>query len=133
MSNSLIGIVTSDGGLSGVLDTGLSIETTINGELLIETTMIASGPKGDTGDPGVQGVPGEKGDMGYIDGVDLTFPFTQLTPSKIWCINHNLNKIPSVTVMDSAGTVVYGDVTNPDKNNTVIEFCSAFSGKASLN
>lgn len=53
--------------------------------------------------------------------------------SDIWTINHNLGKYPSVTVIDSAGTMVVGEVTYIDENNLKISFSSQFSGTAYLN
>lgn len=62
-----------------------------------------------------------------------TFTHIQIAPSKIWSINHNLNKRPSVTIVDSAGSVVIGDVQYIDDNNIKITFSSAFSGNVYLN
>lgn len=64
---------------------------------------------------------------------EKTFLFTQMVPSNIWNINHNLNQEPSVSVVDSSGKVVFGEVIYIDKNNIRIEFSSIFSGKAYLN
>lgn len=64
---------------------------------------------------------------------DLTYVFNQIVPSATWNINHNLSKFPSVTVVDSADSVVFGDVTHIDNNNLTVTFNSAFSGKAYLN
>lgn len=62
-----------------------------------------------------------------------TFVHSQDTPSSTWAIAHNLNKYPSVTVVDSAGTVVVGQVIYADSNNLSVQFSSGFSGKAYLN
>lgn len=64
---------------------------------------------------------------------DKHFVFTQGTPSISWSINHGLDKYPSVVVVDSAGTKVYGQVDYVDKNNLRITFVNQFSGKAYLN
>lgn len=64
---------------------------------------------------------------------DKSFIYNQLTPSSIWLITHNLDKYPSVSVVDSAGTEVYGSVTYIDTNTLRIDFSSEFSGKAYLN
>lgn len=64
---------------------------------------------------------------------DKSFIYSQLSASKEWNINHNLNKYPSVTVTDSSGNIVIGDITYIDKNNLIINFSSEFSGKAYLN
>lgn len=67
-----------------------------------------------------------------IEG-DLHFTFTQPSSLAQWTIQHNLGKNPSVSVVDSAGTLVVGDVSYTDDNNLTITFISAFSGKAYLN
>jgi hypothetical protein len=61
------------------------------------------------------------------------YEFNQNSPSNTWVITHNLNKRPSVTVIDSAGSEVEGEVTINSLNQITIVFCSAFSGKALLN
>lgn len=68
---------------------------------------------------------------GYRGG--STFYFEQTTPSKVWNITHNLKRHPSVTVIDSAESVVYGDVTYLNDDSIKIEFSAEFSGKAYLN
>lgn len=57
----------------------------------------------------------------------------QIASSTMWEIEHNLKKFPSVSVIDSAGTVMIGDVSYIDENKLRITFSSAFSGKAILN
>lgn len=71
-----------------------------------------------------QGRPGEG---------DKSFVFTQAVASDVWLIKHNLNKCPSVSVVDTGGNIVYGDVEYIDENNVRCRFMSAFSGKAYLN
>ena len=66
-------------------------------------------------------------------GTDLTYVHTQSTASDEWTVQHNLGKMPSVTVVDSADNIVIGDVTYVDENNLVIKFRGAFSGKAYIN
>ncbi len=68
-----------------------------------------------------------------ISKTDSFFTFTQDNPSAIWNIQHDLEKFPSVTVIDSANDVVYGNVTYVDENNLTINFSAPFSGKAYLN
>lgn len=48
-------------------------------------------------------------------------------------INHNLNKFPSVTVVDSGGSHVIGEVNHINKNSLTITFKSAFSAKVYVN
>ena len=56
----------------------------------------------------------------------------QPTADARWEISHGLGYYPSATVMDSAGTVILGDVRHIDENNLVIDFTHPESGKASL-
>ena len=69
----------------------------------------------------------------YLAATDKHFEFTQASPSITWTVNHDLNKFPSVTVVDSAGTQVFGDVDHTDNDNLTITFINQFSGKAYLN
>ena len=64
---------------------------------------------------------------------DYTYTHNQITPTNTWIITHNLSKYPSVTVVDSGGTVVLGDVKYINENQIEINFTSGFSGKAYLN
>lgn len=65
--------------------------------------------------------------------IDSNYVHDQAQPSSIWTINHPLNKKVSVTITDTAGTVVEGRVTINDGNKVVIEFNFPFSGEAILN
>lgn len=58
---------------------------------------------------------------------------TQSSPSTTWTITHNLNKYPSVTIIDSANDEVIGEVRFTSINQVVLTFSAAFSGKAFLN
>ena len=64
---------------------------------------------------------------------DKTFTFTQPTPSVQWTIQHNLNKFPSVSVVNNNNILMYGNTTYVDTNNLIITFTAGFSGKAYLN
>lgn len=70
---------------------------------------------------------------GLGSAVDAFFEYDQVSPSASWSIAHGLGKFPSVTVVDSAGTVVEGDITYVDDNNVTVDFAGAFSGKAYCN
>lgn len=72
-------------------------------------------------------------DFDVIDSNDKHYVHTQSFPSDTWIINHNLNKYPSVTSVNSNDVVYYGDITYIDDNNLMIEFSAGFSGKAYLN
>ena len=64
---------------------------------------------------------------------DKHFTYVQSFASDEWVIEHNLQKHPSVTIVDSAGTVVIGDVLYLSVNKLVVSFSAPFSGKAYLN
>ena len=64
---------------------------------------------------------------------DKEFIFNQPTPQVTWTINHNLNKFPSVSVVNTNNILMYGDTTYVDKDNIIITFSAGFSGKAYLN
>lgn len=64
---------------------------------------------------------------------DKNFIYNQNMPNSQWTINHNLNKYPSVTVIDSSGNKVIGDVEYIGTNNLIITFSSPFGGTAVLN
>ena len=62
-----------------------------------------------------------------------TFTHTQAVPASVWTITHNLGRRPSVTVVDSAGTVVIADPAYISDNQITVTFGAPFSGAAYLN
>jgi hypothetical protein len=62
-----------------------------------------------------------------------TFIFTQGVASTVWNVPHNLGKFPSISVVDTANTVVTGQYEYTDNNNVILTFSAAFAGKAYLN
>lgn len=62
-----------------------------------------------------------------------TYIHDQMSSSDTWTINHNLDKYPSVSVVDSAGSLVIGDVQYISRNALIATFIGEFSGKAYLN
>lgn len=80
------------------------------------------GPAGPTGPTGPTGAVGNAGG---------SYTHTQAVSSTTWTITHNLGYFPGgVSVVDSAGTKVYGDVTHIDVNSLVVTFSAGFGGKA---
>lgn len=57
----------------------------------------------------------------------------QIQSSSVWIVNHTLDKFPSVTVVDTGGSTVVGDVEYVTKSQLTILFNHEFSGKAYLN
>lgn len=69
---------------------------------------------------------------------DITFTHNQTSTSNTWVVTHNLHRFPSVTVVDSGGTIVVGTIVyNSNKQLTITFFSNgsalAFQGKAYLN
>ena len=68
-----------------------------------------------------------------------TFIFNQAVAATEWgdgtpkVVTHNLGKFPSITVIDTANTVVNGEYGYIDNNNITLKFSAAFAGKAYLN
>ena len=63
---------------------------------------------------------------------DASYEHIQAVASDTWTVNHNLNKYPSVTIVDSANDEVEGNVNHVSKTQLTITFSAAFSGKAFL-
>ncbi|HRY32123.1 MAG TPA: hypothetical protein P5531_04055 [Bacteroidales bacterium] len=64
---------------------------------------------------------------------DKYYRHTQALPAAVWTVTHNLGKRPSVTVTDTAGTQVEGQVDYVNSNTLTITFSAPFSGYAELN
>ena len=62
-----------------------------------------------------------------------TFIYTQNQASARWEIHHDLDKWPSVTIVDTAKTVIVGEVQYIDRNYIICTFSHPFSGTAYLN
>lgn len=72
-----------------------------------------------------------KDEIKYL--TSTTYIHTQGVADSVWTIMHTMNKYPSVTVVDSAGSVVHGEVTYNSTSVLTVRFTAAFSGKAYLN
>ncbi len=57
---------------------------------------------------------------------------TQPSPSASWLISHDLGGKPSVTIVDSAGTVVIGEIVYDSDTQITVNFTAPFSGFAYL-
>lgn len=90
--------------------------------LSLEGAIGATGPIGPIGPIGADGT-----------GGDLNYVHTQAIPEATWTIPHNLGKFPNVVVLDSAGTVVIGEIYYNSLLAITLVFTSGFSGKAYLN
>ena len=76
-------------------------------------------------------------DMAWADasqaGQDKQYTHDQMVASAIWVVTHNLSKYPSVTVIDTGGTIVVGEIEYNNLNAVTLRFSAEFSGKAYLN
>lgn len=61
-----------------------------------------------------------------------SYVYNQSADSDTWIINHNLGYNPNVTVQDSAGTTVIGEIEYNTINKLTLKFSTAFSGTAYL-
>ena len=68
----------------------------------------------------------------YTVGLSRRYVHTQASPSPVWNVTHTLGGRPSVTVVDSSGTVVIGEVTYNSNTSVTITFTAPFSGYAYL-
>lgn len=79
---------------------------------------------------GLQGPPGPQGPS----GVSALNPFVwhQDVPEATWMVVHNLNTYPLLTIVDSAGEMVFGSIAYLNPNTVQISFGAPFSGLAYL-
>lgn len=75
---------------------------------------------------------GPRGPVGPAGDAALFHRWIQGTPARTWTITHPLNRPVSVDVVDSAGSLVLGDVTYLSSSELTIEFSAPFAGEAYL-
>ena len=68
----------------------------------------------------------------YFTTSRVSYTHTQGVASATWTINHNLHFHPNVTVQDSAGNIVEGEIAYTNSDSLVVTFSTAFSGEAYL-
>ena len=88
------------------------------------------GMQGEIGPQGPQGEIGPEGPEGPPGSSSGFYRHSQAVAAAIWTFTHDLPYPPAVTVVDSAGTVLYGDVTYVDDFNIEIEFAWPTAGFA---
>ena len=106
---------------------------------------VGTGTQGTQGTIGVQGASGIGGaaldttdDLTegttnkYFTVARVSYEHTQGSASSSWVVNHNLGFKPNVTVVDSAGNIVEGEISYTNSNSITVSFQSAFSGYAYL-
>lgn len=118
-------VVTTDQQIVVAEETGHVVAVTPEHVAVVATAeQGVPGPSGEKGDQGDQGIPGLSG---------ANFIHEQAVAAASWTIDHMLNRFPAITVVDSAGSVVYGDEVYLDPNRVRLDFGVPFSGKAYLN
>lgn len=64
------------------------------------------------------------------NGIGLTYRHTQNSLSTTWVVNHNLGRIPAITITDSADSVLYADIHHNSPSQATITFSQSTSGNA---
>lgn len=62
----------------------------------------------------------------------VAYAFNQSVSAATWTVVHGLGWMPNVTVIDSSGAVVEGDISYDSINQVTLRFSGAFSGVAYL-
>lgn len=57
----------------------------------------------------------------------------QQVANTTWTVTHNMNKYPSINIVDTANDIIMGEVRYNSLNQLTITFTAAVSGKAYLN
>jgi hypothetical protein len=70
--------------------------------------------------------------VGGINQPTVAYHHTQSVASATWVINHYLGWYPNLTVQDSSGSVVEGEIAYNNSNTLTVTFTGAFSGDAYL-
>ena len=68
----------------------------------------------------------------YFTPGRVSYQHTQGVASNTWNITHNLQFYPNVTIQDSAGNIVEGEISYTNSDSLVVTFSTAFSGEAYL-
>ena len=74
-----------------------------------------------------------------LEAIIATFPgdknyiHEQSTPATVWTYNHGLNKKPSITIIDSAGSQILAKITYIDLNNVEIDFDGSETAGEAIN
>jgi hypothetical protein len=101
---------------------------------IIEVSSASQGPKGDS----AYEVALENGFVGteleWLESLKAKVAYTHVQSVSIttWVITHNLNYMPNVTVIDSGGNSVEGEIFYNNTNQLTLSFSNQTSGKAYL-
>lgn len=73
------------------------------------------------------------GAYNWIQGGDKHYRHEQGIASTQWAVNHGLNKVPAISVLDTGGTNIEGDIIPVDLNTVRLVFSHPFTGTAFCN
>lgn len=73
------------------------------------------------------------GDSSSSNVNDKNYVYEWATLESSVTVNHNLGKYPSVTIIDTAGSEIIGDITYVDENTVTLSFSAPTRGKACFN
>jgi len=68
----------------------------------------------------------------YSPGDTRRHIHSQISPSSTWTITHDLSGYPAVSVVDTAGTLGYGEISYSSTTEVVVSFSAPFAGYAYL-
>lgn len=120
---------------------GSSIQVSVTREnRQISVNTLGRGPKGERGLSAYE-IWLSEGNIGTVEDFlnslvpkgQATYVYNQVTMSKVWVINHNLARMPNVTIADTSGNVVLADIIYIDENTIEISFGEEAIGTAYLN
>lgn len=122
----------------------ITIETaTVDPSIILE--YIEEHNIDETAHPYIQGLIGQEAEAREIADGNLQTQINEISilangyiheqgvASAVWAVQHNLNKYPSVTVVDSSENVIIADVAYVDVNTVKITMNGASKGRAYLN
>jgi hypothetical protein len=95
----------------------------IDGVPSVSNIVILRVPNGSLTDDG-------NGQVTFTGGGDAYYRHVQGVAAAIWTVVHNLGKFPSVSIVDSTGTTVYGTVHYDSTSQVTLSFSGAFGGEA---
>lgn len=93
----------------------------VNGQIVVQVTP-SSGPTVNVNEITVGGV----------NQPTVAYGHTQTVASTTWIISHNLGWYPNITVQDSSGATIEGDITYTSNRVLTLTFSEAITGKAYL-
>lgn len=125
--------------LKGMIQTSHTLSGKLKSDPQINVSITKTGASGKDGASAYE-IWLEYGNEGTIEDfldslkvTDANYVHDQISSAKEWRIIHSLGKYPSVTIVDSGGNVVMGDIKYASTDEIEISFSFEFSGKAYLN